>query len=707
MMEKVKNFFKKGNYTKTKIIIAVIISIMLAVAYTVTRTTFVIDRIFLVSAIIMFVALHFILKLDKIYNFIYKFRFYIAGAIFILAVCFEYSGSSIGVYNEILQGESTGTYFTPVLGKYRSIRSDEWVVNTPIFVSQAIDNNNKFAYYNDNLRGTMTDMFSVVAPAVWDILTIARPFNIGFILFGASRGLAVLWAGKWIGLMLVAFEFFMLITDKKKLISLCGMLITVFSAATQWWNMTDVILWGMLALILIDKFLRTDKIKTKIICAIGVFISAVSYVFIMYPAWQIPFIYIYIALFISLCIKNRKIYKVHKKDILIIFLVILAIAGIGIRYLYMSKDALNATMNTDYPGSRFEIGGDGIKVLFSYVYSFLFPYTGITNPCEVAGMISFYPIPMILAVIYLIRNKDRKEHLGFFIPLLILSVIFSVFSLFKTNEIFAKLTFLYMSPGRRLAIPLGFIQILLLVYLLSITCKDTKIMKDKVAKIVSIILSVVFLSIALKTAPANLWGSLKVYCCGLILLIFLYLILTMNNENNKKELIYGLIIMAIITGATVNPIQKGISVLTDKPLAKEVNKIVTEDSENNLWITDNTTFYIPNYLLASGAKVLNSTNVYPNFELYKTVLSEQNFNNENIRKIYNRYAHVTMEITKNENKVELIYQDSIRVKLTPDKVKELGIKYIVSTRDVEEFDTENVDFEQIYNEQGVSIYKVN
>ena len=139
---------------------------MLAVAYTVTRTTFVIDRIFLVSAIIMFVALHFILKLDKIYNFIYKFRFYIAGAIFILAVCFEYSGSSIGVYNEILQGESTGTYFTPVLGKYRSIRSDEWVVNTPIFVSQAIDNNNKFAYYNDNLRGTMTDMFSVVAPAL-------------------------------------------------------------------------------------------------------------------------------------------------------------------------------------------------------------------------------------------------------------------------------------------------------------------------------------------------------------------------------------------------------------------------------------------------------------------------------------------------------------------------------------------------------------
>lgn len=705
-MGKVQNFLKKENYTKTKLIIAIIISLMISTAYTVTRTTFVVDRIFLVGAGLMFIMLQFIFKLEEIYNFIYKYRFHIAGAIFLIAVIFEYSASSIGVYNDILQGETRETYFEPVLGKYRSIRSDEWVVNTPIFVSQAVDSNNRFAYYNDNLRGTMTDMFSVVAPAVWDILTIGRPFNIGFLLFGASRGLSVLWAGKWIALMLVAFEFCMLITDKKKIISACGMLLIVFSAATTWWNMTDVLLWGMLALILVDKYLSTDKLKTKIICAIGIFISAVSYVFIMYPAWQIPFIFIYIAVFISLCIKNRKVYKIYKKDILIILCVVLAIGGIVVRYLCMSKDALNATMNTDYPGSRFETGGDGLKVLFSYVYSFLFPYSGVDNPCEFAGMISFYPIPMILAVIYLIRNKDRKQHLGFLIPLLVLAVIFSIFTLFETNEIFAKLTLLYMTPGRRLAIPLGFIQILLLVYLLSITKKDTKIMKDDIAKLVAIVFSVVFLSIALKTGPANLLGSLKSYCCGLILVIFLYLILTINNEKNRKILLIGLAGMAIVTGATVNPIQKGISVLTDKPLAKEVRKIVDNDSENNLWMTDNTIFYMPNYLLASGAKVLNSTNVYPNFDLFETVLSAEDFENKEIRTIYNRYAHVTMEITEKTNKVELLYQDAIKLYLTPEKVKELGIKYVVTTRDINDFDTEKVDFEQIYNEQGVSIYKV-
>ena len=255
--------------------------------------------------------------------------------------------------------------------------------------------------------------------------------------------------------------------------------------------------------------------------------------------------------------------------------------------------------------------------------------------------------------------------------------------------------------------PLGFIQILLLIYTLWITKTDTKLKKDDIVKIVSIILCVIMMSIAINTAPANFLGSLRVYCCGLILVIFLYLILTMNNEKNKKILIIGLIGMALVTGTTVNPIQKGISVLTDKPLAKETQKIVKEDPENNLWITDNTIFYMPNYLLASGAKVLNSTNIYPNFNLYKTVLSEEDYNNKEIRQIYNRYAHVTMEITENENRVELIYQDSIRVKLTPEKVSELGIKYIVTTRDLNTFDTEKVDFEEIYNDQGVNIFKVN
>lgn len=706
-MKKINEIMKKGKYTKQKIIVAVILSILASTIITMSMKVFVFDRIPILSAIFIFILLHFIFNLKDMYEFIYKYRYYIAIVVLIYCVLMGYSLSSIGIYNTTIQDESNGKYFSPILGVSRAIRSDEWVVNTPVFISQAIDDENPFDYYNDNLRGTTTDMFTVLAPPVKDILTLARPFNIGFLIFGAERGLSFLWCAKWISLILVSFEFCMLITDKKKLISLCGMLLIVFSAATVWWNWTDLFFWGMLALLLINKFLQTKKMRTKILCALGIFISAISYVFIMYPAWQLPYGYIYLAIFIWICYKNRKNYKINIKDIIIILVVILMVAGIGIRYMIMAKDALSAELNTDYPGQRFEIGGGGVRNLFSYVYSYIFPYTrGIDNPCELSGMISLYPLPMILSIIYLIKNKDRKKHFAFMLPLLFLGIIFSIFTLVQTNELFAKVTLLYMVTAARLVVPLSFIQVLLIIYLLSIVKEDTKWIKNEnFIKIISVVTSIIIFSIAAQTGPTSVFGALKSYIYGLILLLTIYLFFTINKEKNKKCFIYLLIGMSIITGATVNPIQKGISVLTEKPLAKAVTEIVNNDKEHNLWITDSTGFYMSNYLLCSKARVLNSTNTYPNFELFEKVLGEKALEPE-VKKIYNRYAHISIEITENKNDVELLFEDSIKLYITPEKLKDLGVNHIVTVRELEELSTETVKFDQVYNEQGILIYNL-
>ena len=91
----------------------------------------------------------------------------------------------------------------------------------PIFLSQAVEENeNKYAYFNDYLRGTTTDMFSVTSPAVADILVLGKPFMIGYLIFGPERGLTFDWYGKLVALMLISFEFCMLITKKNKLVKL-------------------------------------------------------------------------------------------------------------------------------------------------------------------------------------------------------------------------------------------------------------------------------------------------------------------------------------------------------------------------------------------------------------------------------------------------------------------------------------------------------
>ena len=130
------------------------------------------------------------------------------------------------------------------------------------------------------------------------------------------------------------------------------------------------------------------------------------------------------------------------------------------------------------------------------------------------------------------------------------------------------------------------------------------------------------------------------------------------------------------------------------------------DKENNLWICDSTNFMTNNYLLASGAKIINSTNLYTNFDLYKTVLGEEESQKPEVRYVYNRYSHINMEITEDKNDIELVQQDSIKISLTSEKIRELGVKYILTTRDLDQFDTEDVKYQKIYDEDGMIIYHV-
>lgn len=703
MINFMKNFIKKGNYTKLKLIIAVVISILISLILVLIMPNKIWDRFPIFSITIIFALLHLIFPLKQMYEFIFNKRYIIALVLFSYIVIMGYSGSSIGMYQNTIQPRDYNIEYGPVLGDSRAIRSDEWNVNTPIIASQVYDKENKFSYFNDNLRGTLTEMFSVATTPVTDILIIAKPFFIGFLFLGMDHGLAFMWYGKIIALMLISFELFMLISGRRKLVALLGMILTVFSAATQWWYMTEYVIWGGLALVLLDKFMLTDKYKIKIACAFGIFVSAISYIFILYPAWQVPYAYVFLPVLIWIIWKNRKAYKINYKDILIILAVVLLIGCIGLRYYAMSKEVLNIEMNTDYPGERFEIGGNASTTLFSYVYSMFFAYQEqISNPCEISGMLSIYPIPMIISLLFLIRSKNRKQHFAFLIPMLVIGLILAVWCAIPTNSTFAKISLLYMSPANRTAVPLGFLQILLMTYVMGNIKEEDKLVGKNVAKALAVVFSACILSIAIRTDMEHVLGNLRSYICGLILLAEVYLLFTINKKNSQNALIAILITTALITGINVNPIQKGTKVLTEKPVAKEVQKIVKEDPNNNLWLVEN----LPNYYLASGAKVLNSVNTYPNFELYKTILGSK-AENEEYRKIYNRYAHIYMQVVNGESDITLVQSDAVLIKINANTIKDLGVKYIISASYLEQFENEDVTFEKKYEDQGIIIYKVN
>ena len=92
VIKSICNFLNKDNYMWVKLIIAAVLAVIGSIIFehTIYRA---IDpqyisnnRMMLVSMIFMFIELHFIFKLDKMYDFIHKYRYALAAAFLIFCL---------------------------------------------------------------------------------------------------------------------------------------------------------------------------------------------------------------------------------------------------------------------------------------------------------------------------------------------------------------------------------------------------------------------------------------------------------------------------------------------------------------------------------------------------------------------------------------------------------------------------------------------
>ena len=75
-------------------------------------------------------------KIRKAVLFGIKWRYVIALIVFTFCVIFKVHGSSINEYNKMFSNYEEYSSESVLLGESRSIRSDEWLVHTPYYMSQ-------------------------------------------------------------------------------------------------------------------------------------------------------------------------------------------------------------------------------------------------------------------------------------------------------------------------------------------------------------------------------------------------------------------------------------------------------------------------------------------------------------------------------------------------------------------------------------------
>lgn len=647
---------------------------------------------------LLFYLIYYFKKTNKsLVEAFYKYRYRICIIVFLICIIFTFNGSSIGYFAKYTERPADPGL---IVGRSRMIRSDEFSVNTPMAFSQVATG---FKWINDAFRGTDSNMFIVYGQPVLDISMIFRLSQIGYLIFGADRGLSFFWCARLIGLFIVTFEFGMFILNKNKRLSLALAILIAFSPVVQWWfainGLVEMIIAGELGIIVFKKFLIEKNTFKKLLLFTVLWICIGTFMLVFYPAWMVPIFYMFLPIVIWVILDNKKDIKFNKKQIIVLFLISLIFIGLIVRVVINSQDAIIATLNTVYPGDRISTGG-GENVSRNYLRQNFNIFMQTTdekeNQCETVMFYDFmYLTVFLVGYIYIVKRyfKDKLINL-----LMIFGIFLNVYILFGFPEIFAKITLMTYTTTVRTLHVIGIINLYLLFRIIS---KEELKEELKFKNITSIIISAVIsitVSVLLYICYNDFFDLPRLIIVGIINFICFVTIL----KRKDNIFIVICILLAFFSSMFVNPLRIGTNNITKIPMFEDLVEIDNKDS--GIWMVDGSFSRLqPNLLAMYGLKTINTTNVYPDVEKWKSIDVDNKY-----EEIYNRYAHITMTIDLSlENaEFEFLSLDSMKVILNEESLKILKIKYVLIDKNEKIPEFKEIKTEEVYSNQKIKVYKL-
>lgn len=615
----------------------------------------------------------------------YKRRFWIACGLFFFLVLCKINYSSMAVYENYIQPGTASIFGYPLFGEARAIRSDEWSVMLTRYMSTDYAG---YGLQNSIVRGTTTDNLSA-SGLYLSYSSLARPVDWGYYIFRDSAyGLAWNWNFKLIFGFLSFFELVMILTKGDKKVSLLGAVLIWLSTFSLWWSMVTTLFVGTAAVVLFNYFLKEENRIVRVLYALGMGIFISNFVVELYPAWQVPEAYFFLAIVIWIIASNWEIIKQYKAiDYVIVGLTLLFTASVTLKFLYDYQSYMVAIMNTKYPGGRVELGGYSLPEMYTYLVSSIASFGDVGNPCEIGTFFAVYPLGLVLLVLALWKRKGKDLLLWL---LLVPTMVLMAYCYMPLPEKIAKITLLTFSTPSRAQDILAFGCAL--IFLIVISRAD----QIQLPWVVSVVIVALCVCPAIEYARSFFGYTKRFYECAFGGIVAILLIACIISEKSKFRTMSYFIMTGglLFIGLSVNPVMCGTDALRSRPVAKAVEKIVSED-EDGKWISLSS-IWTANYLISCGAPTYNSTNYIPNMEFWSIVDPEGKFD-----ECYNRYAHIAIELIEEETYVELVAPDALWLHLSYDDLEKLGVSYLFCQTPEERFE-ENL----IYDEAGVYIYHI-
>ena len=642
------------------------------------------------------------------FELIYKYRFVLSFLLLIMLVSFKISGSSMGCWKLFLGDGESGIR----LGEPRVWRSDEWGTLTPLCFRQQYNTLGAYNRYSQTLGSILTDNMLVYGQPSWDILTLFRPFYWGYLFFGSERGLSWFWCSRMIVLFLSWFELGMLITDGQKKLSVMLSVCVSFAPFLQWWfainGLVEMLIYGA-CFVLGSNYLVSHAFNPrKIAVAVGMAVCAVGYVLTFYPTWMVPVAWGFVPLFLWVIIWkfNRKVLR--RVDVMP-WLLIFVITAAGLTILAVTSwDVITAELNSVYPGNApSSSGGTGLWWMMKYPISLVSRFSMNELIVENSSIICFAPAGFILALWVIIKEKKKD-------PLLILLLGMNLFLAWYycvgIPKWLAKILLLSFVNSNRGPQVLGFLRLTL--FARAVALKE-KAPKRWLAALAAVISSAAPMRLALgftKYEPGGLRYEYfdtaeKIVVVWAILAVVFYL-LYRARKSKYTMAVLGVCTVVLASSIWINPVAKGVPEITKSETMQQIRDLVKEDPQA-IWLVVDMAYPATNIPAMAGADCLNTTQTYPQKTRWEMLDKEGEYED-----IYNRYCHIRASLGS-KTMLELVSTDYVEVILSPEDLKKLNIRYIVSTNDFDEkiaagttniFTDSGIEFQKYYEGAQLSIY---
>ena len=591
--------------------------------------------------------------------------------LFALCVAFRLNGSSVGVWQEVLRepGPPRGL----LLFKPERIRADEWRVVTPSMLSQARQSR-RFPIENESLGAGRAPLLMSVPVAYYT--TFFRPQLWGFFLLDFERGFSFYWCCKVFGLLLAAVWLLRQIGIKNVGVLAFGALWIFFSSFVQWWFSTPAMLpemmasWAMATGFTLQFFSKSSP-RRLTFASLGFVFFGVNFVLCLYPGFQVPLLYVSVAIVIGIWLQRRATEDWQGKQGLMVLGVALALLILILVPFWLSvRDTLQIVAQTVYPGPiRSRGGGLSLFSLLSGAFGFFESENHVladyANSCEASN---FYPlwVPVVVAVV-MAKWRSRTPVPPLLIALAVPLVLLSIYCLIPLPRWLAQTSLLGFATVTRLLLGIGIANILL-------CCVFLDSYRSRVLPGGVFAGSVAFLCLAAGFWMARPFTDMRLVSTAVI---NAFLISLFFWERARPWFLAAFAALIISNGIGINPVMTGLSPLLEANAFRKIGNLHAADPENRWIVYEN--LNLAQMVKATGARVLNGTRIVPDMEFMQELAPQASD-----RMVWNRYATIAVELPGYGSNIafQLVYDDLYLITLPPELplLRSRGYGYLVFPR---------------------------